>query len=297
MGDTQENAFDMNAMFNTWMKSLTEVWSGAQNFWPQNPTAAFTMEGMNANQTARKAQAAMATAMKNIQAFSNSMSTPESISALLNGAGIMPGILSQIAGSSLSSFMEIQKKMMEQVCRLKETGEAYRFEDLEENPFRVWHEIYERELRRFFHIPQVGLTRGYQEHWNETADKYNVFQTRVAEFFRLLGLPFERSMTLLQEKFSEMADNGNLPEDTQVYYQMWIKVLEGHFMKMFQEPEYVQTLSNTISALSDYAAARNSVLEEMAGTLPIAKRSELDDLAREVHELKKRIRRLEKQTQ
>ena len=209
----------------------------------------------------------------------------------------MPDILAQIAGSAFSSFLELQKKMVEQAGRLQKVGGTYRFEDLEENPFRAWHEVYERELRRYFHIPQVGLTRGYQEHWNETVDKYNVFQSRWAEFLRLLGLPFERSITVLQEKIGEMTETDSLPEDPQVYYRMWIKVLEGHFMTMFQEPEYVQTLSSTISALSDFATARNTAFEEMAGMLPIAKRSELDDLAREVHELKKRLRRFEKQTQ
>jgi hypothetical protein len=238
----------------------------------------------------------MAMAMKNMQAFSKNMATPESISSLLSGVGTMPEILAQVAGSSFSSFMEIQKKIMEQVGKLKDAGEAYRFEDLEENPFRIWHEVYEKELRRYFHIPQVGLTRGYQEQWNETIDKYNILQTHAAEFLRLLGLPFERSVTLLQEKVGEMAEAGVMPEDTNVYYQMWIKVLEGHFMKMFQEPEYVQTLSNTITALADYASARNSMLEEIAGMLPVAKQSELDELAREVHELKKRIRRLDKKT-
>lgn len=297
MGNTQENAFDVNAAMKTWMDSMNEFWSGMSKLWPPDPTAAFTTGNSDAGRAGRKAQEAMATVMKNLQAFTKSMSTPESISALLSGAGTMPEILAQIAGSSFSGFLEVQKKMVQQISKLKDVGEAYRFEDLEENPFRVWHEVYEKELRRYFYIPQVGLTRGYQEQWNEAADKYNIFQTHVAEFLRLLGLPFERSMTLLQEKIAEMADTGSLPEDTQVYYHMWIKVLEGHFMTMFQEPEYVQTLSNTISALADYAAARNSVLEEMAGTLPIAKRSELDELAREVHELKKRTRRLEKQTQ
>jgi hypothetical protein len=196
-----------------------------------------------------------------------------------------------------SIFFEVPIKMMEQVGKFKGAGEAYRFKDLEENPFRVWHEIYEKGMRRYFHIPQVGLTRGYQEKWNETIDKYNIFHTHAAEFLHLLGLPFERSMTHLQEKIGEMAETGAPPEDGNDYYQAWIKVLEGHFMTMFQEPEYVETLSNTITALSDYTSARNVMFEEMTGMLPIAKQSELDDLAREVHELKKRTRRLEKQAQ
>ena len=98
----------------------------------------------------------------------------------------------------------------------------------------------------------------------------------------------------MQGKLGEMAENEGLTDDTKVYYNMWVKVLEGHFMTLFQTPEYVETLSRTVNALADYSAARNAALEDMLSMLPVARKTEVDDMARELYELKKRLRKLEK---
>jgi polyhydroxyalkanoate synthesis regulator phasin len=75
---------------------------------------------------------------------------------------------------------------------------------------------------------------------------------------------------------------------------MWIKVLEGHFMTLFQTPEYVETMGKTITVLAEFTCAKDAVMEDVLRGFPVASRSELDDLARELYELKKRIRKLEK---
>jgi hypothetical protein len=77
---------------------------------------------------------------------------------------------------------------------------------------------------------------------------------------------------------------------------MWIKILEGHYMILFQSPEYTQILGKTLTALSDFSSAKNAVLEDLLSVLPIPKRSEVDELEREIYELKKRLRTLEKKS-
>jgi polyhydroxyalkanoate synthesis regulator phasin len=75
---------------------------------------------------------------------------------------------------------------------------------------------------------------------------------------------------------------------------MWVKVLEGHYMTLFQTPEYVETLSKTLNSLSAYQTARNAVIEDMLAGLPIPTRTEIDALYEEIHRLKRRLRALEK---
>ena len=187
-------------------------------------------------------------------------------------------------------------KMVERVGRLGESVDAYQFEDLDENIFRVWTDIYENEFRQFFRIPQLGLTRVYQERVNHVVDHYNIFQASLAEFLRLLGMPLSRSLRVMQEKIGEIAENGTLPDDSRDYYQMWIKILEGHYMTLFQTPEYVETLSRTVNALADYSNYKDAFLEDMLSVLPVANRTEMDDLAQDVYELKKRLRMFERRS-
>jgi polyhydroxyalkanoate synthesis regulator phasin len=101
-------------------------------------------------------------------------------------------------------------------------------------------------------------------------------------------------MAVLQEQVEEMADRGEMPDDSKTLYQLWIKILEGHYMKLFQSPEYVETLGKTLDTMAEFSSAKNEVLEDFLGTFPIPTQSEVDALYRELHRLKRRIRELEK---
>jgi hypothetical protein len=157
--------------------------------------------------------------------------------------------------------------------------------------------MYEKEYQKFFKVPQLGLTREYQERINDAMDKFHLFQTSCSRFLRLLYLPFQRSIAVIQDKVANLAKTSALPDDSQEYYHMWIKNLEDHFMELFHTPEYVETLTSTVSALSRFSEARDAVIEDLISGLPLAPRSELDELAKEMHELKRRLRRLEKKKQ
>lgn len=278
MNEKKEDPFDMASLVDTWMKSMGDAFGN--------------MAGKSANP---KAQASMDAALKNWQAIAGVMARPESISSLLKGSGAMPEMLLNLAQTSLGGFVKMQQNIVDSLGRVGASVEAYKFQDIDENIFHIWTDIYEKEFKKFFQIPQLGLMRTYQEKNNQLADKYNFFQSTLSEFLNLLGLPFNRAMQVMQEKIGEMAENGTLPEDSKVYYNMWVKVLEGHYMTLYQTPEYVETMARTINALADFSAAKNAVLEDMLSLLPVARKSDMDDMARELYELKKRLRKLEKE--
>ncbi len=293
MSEQTDQPFDMTAVLNAWTKSMGDMWTlmgGTGNGAAEKKAA-----GENTRpRSTPNAQQTMAATLKNWQTMATAMSSPESMEAILKGGGAMPEMLFKLAQTSLGSVMEMQQNIVQRIGRFGESVEAYHFEDIDENIFRLWTDIYEREFRRFFQIPQLGLMREYQEKACQAADKYNLLQSHLGEFLRLLGLPFGRSMQVMQEKLVELAEKGELSDDSRVYYQMWVKVLEGHFMTLFQTPEYVETLARTVNALADFMAARDAALEDVIGLLPVARKTEVDDMARELYELKKRLKRLEK---
>ena len=287
MNEKMDDPFGMASMFTDWMKSMEGFWSsmGGQ----QGPAS---QEGPQPAMP--KTQAAMAAALKSWQTLTGAMTTPESMSALLKGYGAMPEILFTMAQTTMGSMAELQQSVIQRLNRMGESTKAYQFKDIDETITRIWTDIYEKEFRQFFQIPQLGLMRTYQEKVNQAVDKYNVLQSTISEFLSLLGMPFTRTAQVMQEKLSEMAESNTLPDDPKTYYNMWIKVLEGHYMTLFQTAEYVDTLTRTVNALADYSSARDAALEDALSLLPVAKKTDLDEMARELYELKKRLRRLEK---
>ena len=144
-------------------------------------------------------------------------------------------------------------------------------------------------------IPQVGLSRVYQERALAAVDKYNLFQAALGEFVHQLYLPLEKSYRSLHEEVAQLAEAGQLPEDAKAYYQMWIKHLEGHYMTLYQSPEYTQALGKTLSALNGWAAARREVLADALQALPVVTHREMNELYREIYQLKKQVKGLNKQ--
>jgi len=301
MKGSKENSFDMNEAVNAWMKLTGDVWGPmvsqmvkqSADFW----SAGTAMDFGSDDGGTTKNQAAMSAALNNWQAMATALSSSESAEALLKGGGAMPEMLLKLGQTSFLGYLQLQQKIAERISRVGESTEAYKFEDIDENIFRMWTDIYEKEFRQFLHVPQLGLMRTYQEKVSVAADKYAIFQASLSEFLRLLSMPFHRSMQVMQEKVTEMAEQGTLPADTKEYYNLWIKVLEGHFMTLYQNPEYVETLGRTINDLADFTEARNAALEDMIGLLPVAKQSDVDELSKDLYELKKQVRRLERTLQ
>jgi class III poly(R)-hydroxyalkanoic acid synthase PhaE subunit len=288
-------------MFTMWTQSMTEMWGGMLRLWfpgdsPPTPGDQDAAYGKGRG-TAERVRTSVEAALKNWEALSAAMSAPESLQTLFQGAGAMPEMLAKLAQTSFNGFLEMQQKIVERAARLGEHVDAYTFTDIEDNLFRSWTEMYEKEFSRFFQIPKLGLAREYQERITRAIDAYNRHQATLNEFLRLLALPVSRSFGVLQEQVAELAEKGELPEDGRTYYDMWIKVLEGHYMTLFQTPEYVETLGRTLSSLSAFQTARNAVIEDMLRGLPVPVQSEIDELYEEVHRLKRRLRTLEKANQ
>ena len=229
-----------------------------------------------------------------MEAFSSAMHEPETIGSVFKGTTELPQILLKVAQTGWDSFFNFQQKWLERVGKIGETTQAYTFENLDEDPFKLWLELYETEFSRFFNIPQLGLTRYYHEKMNRTIDTFNIFQAQMAKFIRLLYLPAEKSFLVLQEKLSELADQGELPEDSKAYYQMWIKILEGHYMTLFQSPEYTQAMNKTLESLSDFSAAKKETFQDLLNMFPVPTQKDVDELYREIYVLKKKIKALEK---
>jgi polyhydroxyalkanoate synthase subunit PhaE len=143
-------------------------------------------------------------------------------------------------------------------------------------------------------MPQVGLTRIYQERANDALDKFNRAQVAIGEFLQMLSLPVEKSVKVMQEKLEEQAAEGKVSENFKDYYNMWIKILEGHYMTLYQSPEYAQCMVRTMTAVQEFKLGQQDVLTDMLQSLPIPTNKEMDELYKEFYVLKKTVKEMAK---
>ncbi len=297
MADKPQDKEGPESFFADWMKTSTAFWESMTSMWISAEEASRMTLASKRDGKRSRVHESWETTQKTWKAWSQVMSEPDTMETLFKGTGMLPEIFLKMVQTGLNSFMQFQQQWIEQAGKVGESTKGYTFENLDEDVLKAWNDLYRKEVRKFFNIPQLGLTRLYQEKMFRSMDKFNVYQATVAEFIHILYLPVEKSFKVMQEKLTELADGGELPEDSKAYYQMWIKILEGHYMTLFQAPEYTQALNKTLDSLSEFSAAKKEILQDFLNTLPVPTHKEMDELYKEIYLLKKKIKALEKKKQ
>jgi len=277
-------------MMATWMKTATDFWGAMAKAWPTAETGFDKAAG--AESTGRF-QEMLASHMNLWDAAAKAMSEPGAMEAVVKGFQTAPDVSTRFFQTSLYGVVELQKRWTDRLQKIGDTSEPFDFSDLDSEFLNRWTDTYKKELQQFLNIPQLGLTKFYQEKFNKAVDKYNLFQAAQVEFLQLFSVPVEKSFRVMQDKLAKIAEEGALPEDPKFYYQMWIRTLEGHFMTLFQSGEYTETMGRTLDAMNQFLPARQDVLEDMLQTFPIVTYKDMDELYKEIYQLKRRIRELE----
>ena len=295
MNENEQNKSSPETLFADWMKISTAFWESVASTWPAfNKTGGAAPDAKREDKTSRF-QKSWESTQKTWKTWSQIITEPETMKTLFEGTGILPEIFIKIAQTGMNSFVHLQQQWLQRAGKVQESTKSYTFENLDEDAVKMWTKLYETELSKIFNIPQLGLTRFYQEKMIRSVDKFNIFQSNLTEFLRLLSLPMEKSFQVLQEKLADLADDGNLPEDSKVYYHMWIKILEGHYMTLFQSSEYTNIMNKTLHSMSEFSEAKKELLQDtLLYTLPVPTQKEMDELYKEIYLLKKRIKELEK---
>ncbi len=154
--------------------------------------------------------------------------------------------------------------------------------------------FWSKTMQQVFNLPQIGLTRLYQEKINQASESYCRFHGALGKFCLLLSTPLEKACKQVQEKMAQTGEEAASPEDVKVYYDNWIKILEKQYQELFNTAEYIQTLSQTLETMNAFVGAREAVITDALKALPIPSNTDMDALYKEMYHLKKRIKALEK---
>jgi hypothetical protein len=263
-----------------WIKWTMDFWESMADMGPGPQEAAGGAEDFS--------QAAL----KMWQAFFSLLTEPETVAAVFKGINPPSEIIMKMAQAGWAGYFHLHQQWLEGGAGMEEPyPEAYGFENLDQDIFKICSEIYEQDFRQLLNLPQVGLTRLSQERANRAMDRFSQFQGAMAEFIYLLYLPLKKSLREMQRPET----GGEEPEEFKDYYRRWLKLLEGHYMTLFKSPEYTGTLSHTLDALEDFTLAKQELLAKSLEALPIPSNRDMDEVYRELYLLKKQVRELTRQ--
>ncbi len=212
----------------------------------------------------------------------------------MNNSNNIPEITSKLAKAGWDGYLHFQQQWLEMLGVIKDQTDPSKLENPDLESFKAWIDVYEKEFRKFLTTPQLGLTRYYQERMREVLDKFNLFQAKMSEFTYSLFRPMEDSFKVMRERVEELTRGGKLPENPKEYYQMWIKILEDYYLNWFRSSEYARIMNGTLDALEEFTGAKQKFLQGFLQTLAVPSYTDLDDLSKDLYELKRRVKELAK---
>lgn len=157
--------------------------------------------------------------------------------------------------------------------------------------------VYERQVCKALNMPQLGLTREYQERITQAADEFNHFVVSMAEFANMLAVPMKQAYADVNSRLSEAASDQHFSEDPQAFYKLWLQILEQNYMSLLSSPEFMNTLHRLLNRYSDYWEMQQSVIKDFLQVLPVSTKDDFDELAHDNYLLKKQLKALKKTVQ
>jgi class III poly(R)-hydroxyalkanoic acid synthase PhaE subunit len=289
--DKNETATPQGAASTDWQKTMHEYLSPLFKPWTEMNQPPGDKEPLQPK--GRLDESLQATA-RMWQTTIEAMGEPSALENFQKAVGMTPNLTLDFTQTCLQGIAKLQGQASEWIAKRGAALTSADIQELDSELIKSLTETYDKELSRYLKVPQIGLNRLYQERMLHAVDKQNTLQLMLSEFLHILYLPIEKSLNSLQQKMAEMAEVGPLDENSKTYYKLWIKLLEGHYMELFKQPDYAEAMSKTLSALNDYVGARQTVTNDLLKQINIPSNLDLDELSKEIYLLKKRVRLLEK---
>lgn len=166
-----------------------------------------------------------------------------------------------------------------------------------ESFLKVFHTMFgafDSTVGRVFHAPAVGKDREKVELLLRSLDVLSIYLAKNTEFEHTMyvtGLAaFEKMIAAVADK---VKDGGEF-KDFGEFFNLYITVNEKAYAALFQTEDYAKMQGELLEAALNVRTHSFKLTELYLYDLPIALRSEMDDLYKTVYDLKKKVKGLEK---
>jgi hypothetical protein len=310
----------MRAVTELWGKSFDEALKRLRQFAPPGPAGDVYDKMLGAQTTYLKALQWWSDALaqqrggmpmdpkslidlwsRSYKEFVSSIAVPPFAEPLKMWLGAAEGgaTLPLPVGEYAQALAQMGKQWMDFVTRVGErTGDVLRGEvkpEAAKELYESWLRGYEETVGRLFHIPPVGPARQIVDRHMKGMDSFVKYQAALTDFYGKMVQPGIEALNQLSSKTQELTQGPLTPETFAKFYQLLLKTVEQRFAELFKSPPFLTALEHTLHSSLEFYAQMNGLMEEQLKGTPIVTRKELDDVIKELHDLKQELRAAKKQ--
>ncbi len=161
----------------------------------------------------------------------------------------------------------------------------------------IFHSIFkafDNTVGRAFHVPPVGKDREKFELILRCLDDLSVYSAKNIEYQHTIYTTGFTAMEKVVERLAEKISAGEEIKQYDEFFDVWIDTSEHAYFELFQTDSFSKLQGELLDASLKLRAHFFKVMEMHFTDLPIALRSEMDDLYKTIYDLKKTVRQLER---
>lgn len=309
---TNEGSNMMN-MMNSWKETMTNTYSEMMKNM-QNGTAKDSMSGLfNNAEMYMKAYELMMPMMKSLN---DKTFTPELFKQMFNTSlykdmmdkmfNMQPDFMKTMMGNMNSDMKSQMNKMMEM-------GKGYfdNFKSQMNNQmasmmpndmfasaltnYNNWYNQMNDTFAPLTRIMPVNAQTQNMEVMRELSNLMNVYNIKNNQLQYMMYTTGVKAMENMAENLFTKMRNGEELNSFMNIYQEWLNVHDKAFVALFETDEYSKLMGEVSAMQLNMKKTINLQMEKAMSNLPLINRTEMDELYKTIHELKKRINVLEKQ--
>ncbi len=155
--------------------------------------------------------------------------------------------------------------------------------------------FYKEVAGKFLKGPQLGVYREVLHQLMDATDGHQQFTAALSDFLVKFSRPMEKSFNNLDQvlKSKEVSENGF--KSPQAFYDLTIGILEKDYDDYLKSPEGVQDVAEVIQSYVTYREKSDGAKDVWLKSFSIPTTKEMEDVYRNMYQLKKQVRKQDKQ--
>lgn len=130
--------------------------------------------------------------------------------------------------------------------------------------------------------------------WQDLANRAMVYHIKNAEMQYMVYQQGTKVMDQLAENVMNKIQHGEEINSMMALYQEWMNISDKSFVSLFESDNYSQLMAEVSALQLKLRKDMETQMEGMMTGIPVATRSEMDELYKTIYDLKKQVRQLEK---
>lgn len=130
--------------------------------------------------------------------------------------------------------------------------------------------------------------------WSDIANRMAVYNIKNAELQYMVYTQGSKVMDNLAEYVAKKIESGEEVTSMMTVYQEWLNIGDKTFVELFESEAYSKQMAEVNAMQLTLRKDVEKQLEKSMSSLPIATRSEMDEMYKTIYDLKKQVRELEK---